>query len=100
MINTTDISKNFILNKAIHDATNILLRPYRPLIVPESCTTPNSYDNKCEVINQIREKCMSHSRDFLLKMAAIAWDFLNILTMFQNNLASQIIEEDMLDNEI
>lgn len=93
MIHTSDISKDFILNKAVRDATNILLGPYRP-VEP----TP-AYESKFKTINLIKDKWISHSQDFLLRMATIAWDFLNILDMFQNNLVNQSIE-DISNNDI
>lgn len=95
MIHTSDISKDFILNKAVRDATNILLRSYTSV---ES--TPTYYENKFKTINHIKDKWISHSQDFLLRMATIAWDFLNILNMFQNNLVNQSIEEDISNNDI
>lgn len=95
MIHKSDISKDFILNKAVHDATNILLRPYRPM---ES--TSNTYESRYEAINHIKDKWISHSQDFLLRMATIAWDFLNILNMFQSNLVNRNIKEDNQNNDV
>ncbi|KAK1134697.1 hypothetical protein K0M31_007477 [Melipona bicolor] len=95
MIHTSDISKDFILNKAVRDATNILLGPYKP-VEP----TPAYYESKFKTINHIKDKWISHSQDFLLRMATIAWDFLNILNMFQNNLVNQSIEADISNNDI
>lgn len=98
MIYVSDISKDFILNKAVRDATNILLKPYMPIVLTESCSTPNNCDNH-EAINNIKVKWISHTQDFLLKMTTIAWDFLNILNMFQNNLENHTIE-DISNNSI
>lgn len=100
MIHTTDISKDFILNKAVHHATNILLRPYMPIILSESNSRQNIYETKYEAVSYIKDKWISQSQEFLLRMATIAWDFLNVSNMFENNLARQNIEKDILNNNI
>lgn len=99
MIHTPDISKDFILNKAVRDATNLLLKPYMSAVLTESNTTPNICENKYEAINRLKEQWMSHSQDFLLRMATIAWDFLNILSMFQNDITRRLSEEDSPIND-
>lgn len=97
MFHPIDISKDFILNKAVHDATNILLKPYMPVLLSDSA--PNNYEDKYETVGRIKYKWVSHSQDFLLRMATIAWDFLNVLNVCEKNLANQNIE-DTLENPI
>lgn len=87
MIHVPDISKDFILNKAVRDATNILLKPYMPAMLSESCQAPNIFQRQYEMMQHITQSCTSNSQDFLLKMATIAWDFLNVLNAFQNNVS-------------
>lgn len=98
MIHVPDISKDFILNKAVRDATNILLKPYMPAMLSESCQTTNIFGRQYEMVHHITRSCILNSQDFLLKMARIAWDFLNVLNAFQNNSTSQVVgESDPLD---
>ncbi|XP_076238753.1 uncharacterized protein LOC143181925 [Calliopsis andreniformis] len=92
MIHVPDISKDFILNKAVRDATHILLKPYMP-ILSESRQSANIFDSNYKMINEITQGWVSNSQDFLLQMATIAWDFLNVLSIFPSNIPIRNIQE-------
>lgn len=94
IIRTPDISKNFILNTAIHDATNILLKPYITSNVSSSCL-PNIhiYAKDSDLVNSKQEHTKM-SQYFLTRMATIAWDFLNISVIFYHNVIEQDKDND------
>lgn len=100
MFHVPDISKDFVLNKAVQDATNILLKPYMPVILSESSSTPNIYEGKYETMNHITRVWILNSQDFLLKMATIAWHFLNVFHGFPNNGTIRFIKENTPEDNI
>ncbi|KAF7383950.1 hypothetical protein HZH68_014707 [Vespula germanica] len=88
IIHTPDISKNFILNTAIHDATNILLKPYVTSSVSSSCLPSiHIYAKASESENSKQDH--TKKSHFLTRMATIAWDFLNISVIFYHNVIEQ-----------
>lgn len=93
MIHVPDISKDFVLNKAVRDATHILLKPYMSAVLTDSQQTSNTFGRQYQMMNEVTQKWVTNSQDFLLKMATIAWDFLNVLSMFPNNIQTRDIEE-------
>lgn len=94
IIHTPDISKNFILNTAIHDATNILLKPYVTSSVSSSCLPSIHIYAKASESENSKQDHTKKSQYFLTRMATIAWDFLNISVIFYHN----VIEQDKTGN--
>ncbi|KAK2582457.1 hypothetical protein KPH14_004763 [Odynerus spinipes] len=94
VIHAPDISTNFILNTAVRDATNILLKPYLTSSLPLSCH-PNIriYAKDCELMSS-RQEPIGKSQYFLTRMAAIAWDFLNISSIFHCNVNQTKMKSD------
>lgn len=89
IIHTPDISKNFILNTAIHDATNILLKPYLTSSVSSSCLPSIRIYAKTSESENSKQDHTKKSQYFLTRMATIAWDFLNISVIFYHNVIEQ-----------
>ncbi|KAL2737990.1 hypothetical protein V1478_002076 [Vespula squamosa] len=89
-----DLLENDYIIFTIHDATNILLKPYLTSSVSSSCL-PNIhiYAKPSESENSKQDRTKK-SQYFLTRMATIAWDFLNISVIFYHN----VIEQDKNSN--
>lgn len=91
-----ETAKEYIFDNAIREAVTILLKPYG--IIPD-----NDYANEkaskseeiiCEIYGaeqelsdrSLRENLLCKHRYFIVKMASIAWDFLNILNIFPREI--------------
>lgn len=82
IIHAPDISKNFILDTAVHDATSILLKPYLTSSVSlSSLTNIHIHAKDSELINS-KQNRIKISQSFLTRMATIAWHFLDISVIF------------------
>lgn len=83
----TTISKNFILNSAMEEASYILLKSY---VVDSEAKQLDHETNRiveiCSSENYLHNQThheLNYPRYFLTKMATVAWDFLNISNIYQ-----------------
>ena len=87
-VNKPSISKEFLLNPAVEDALRILFRPY---VSSESLDGSNSnirisfWKNEGGYWTNHEERLESSGKHFFMRMAMIAWDFLNISNVFQKS---------------
>ena len=85
ILNEPEIFKDFLLNSAVEEALNILLGPYTStgeFNAAESNIQICSWKNENGYWTNQKER-LENSRHFFMKMAVIAWDFLNISNVFQ-----------------
>lgn len=87
-VNEPSISKQFLLTPAVEDALRILFRPY---VSTESPDGTNSnirirfWQNEGGYWTNQEERLESSGKHFFMRMAMIAWDFLNVYNVFQKS---------------
>lgn len=87
MISDTEVFKNFLLDTAVEDAVNILLRPCFKKYDKDDFDIQiqcRKYSNN-GIWTSEEDYLETSGKYFFMKMAVTAWDFLNVSNVFRKS---------------